>query len=201
MTAVKAQSGSNPLGFAYRELEAVFQKSPITVLQFERLISDLDASIKTTYQNAGINYEDTDHHRREREERNNIEKDMLIKATIPDIHIDTVKSLLTATVANLKEEVNVAELYFTEIGWLGLTNDNTSRMWREKHPMDVMRKTKIKTTTRTKRCTRCGGLTEDLLPFRGVNMMVINTQRNCLCGNWFMVGEEGDVPQMGDAGF
>ena len=200
MAATKAQSGSNPLGYAYRELEAVFQKSPVTVLQFERLILDLDTSVKGTYQKADISYDDVDH-RNEKEMRNNIEKDMLIKVTIPDVHLDTVKALLTTTVKKLQEEVNVAELYFMDIGWLGLTDDISSKRWREKHPIDGMRKAEIKKGTRTKRCPRCGILTEDVLPYRGVNVMVMSLQRCCLCGSWFMVGEEDNVAHVGNAGF
>jgi len=201
MAAIKAHIGLNPLGLAYRELEAVFQKSHITVPQFEQLLLQLDGSIRSTYQNNGIHYDDINQHRHEKEERNSIEKDMLIEATIPDIHLDTVKELLTTTVNALKDEANVAELYFMNIGRLDLTDDNSGKKWREKHPMDAMRKTELNKDTRTKRCTRCGALAEDILPFRGVNMMVMSLQRYCLCGSWFMVGEEENVTQVGSAGF
>lgn len=199
--AMKSRLGPDPLGLAYRELEAVFQKSPITVFQFEQLLLSVDTSIKTTYQSAGIHYDDTEHHKREKEQRNNIEKDMLIKATIPNIHTPAVKELLTATTPKLKGEVNVAELYFMNISCLGLTDDKSGKNWREKHPIDAMRKTELKKDVRTKRCTRCGAMTEDLIPFKGVNMMVMNLQRYCLCGSWFMAGEEEASVQAAAPGF
>jgi mediator of RNA polymerase II transcription subunit 16 len=195
---IKGQAGPGPVGLAYRELEAVFQKSPITVPQFEHLLSHLDNNIKSTYQAAGLHHDDVDKHKREKEERNNIEKTMLIKATIPPVLEASVKDLLTTAVNALKEEVNVAELYFTDMGWLGLTDDNSSRQWREKHPIDSVRKTPLKKDTRTKRCIRCGALTEDALPFKGANMMIMTLLRYCICGSWFMIGEEEGV---GNSGF
>jgi len=193
---IKAQAGPSPVGLAYRELEAVFQKSPITVQQFEHVLSHLDNNIKSTYRNAGLHYDDVDQHKREKEERNNIEKAMLIEATIPPVFEAPVKELLTTTVNALKEEVNVAELYFTDSGWLGLTNDNSSKRWREKHPMDSVRKTPLRKDARTKRCTRCGALTEDALPVRGSNMMIMSLLRYCICGSWFMIGEEEGAAQV-----
>jgi len=192
---IKAQAGPGPVGLAYRELEAVFQKSPITVQQFEHLLSHLDNNIKSTYQNAGLHYDGVDRHKREKEERNNIEKTMLIKATIPPVLEAPVKDLLTTTVNALKEDVNVAELYLTDTGWLGLTDDNHSKRWREKHPIDSVRKTPLKKDTRTKRCIRCGALTEDALPVKGANVMFMSPLRYCICGSWFMIGEEEGVAE------
>ena len=151
-TLIKAQKGvnSNPLVLAYRELEAVFQKSPVTVSQFDHLLSQLDASIKNTYQ---VGVSDAD--------RNLTEKEMLIKATIPSLLIGPVKDLLTKTAKELKEEVNVAEIYFIDIGRLGLTDDQNSKRWRMQHPIDIMRKVELKKEKPMKRCTRCGAVTED----------------------------------------
>lgn len=199
----KTQAGPSPVGLAYRELEAVFQKSHITVAQFEHLLLNLDDSIKSAYQNAGLHFDDADQHKRETQERNNIEKEMLIKAIIPSVLEAPVKDLLTTTVAALKEEVNVAELYFTDVAWLGLTDDRNSKRWREKHLMDSIRKTPMKQDARTKRCIRCGALTEDALPVKGANMVVMRLLRYCICGSWFMVGEEDDLEQaqVGDAAY
>lgn len=197
MGTIKTQQGTGPLGLAYREMEAVFQQSPISVPQFEHLVIQIDNSIRSAYQSAGINYDDTPLRRRENEKRNNIEKDMLIKAIIPETLGTTVKEILTTMVNALKEEVDVAELYFTDIGWLGLTDDKSSKRCREDYQMDGMRKVELRKDVRTKRCTRCGALTEDMLPLRGVNMMVMSLQRYCICGSWFMVGEE----EGGEVGF
>lgn len=197
MGLIKTQAGPSPVGLAYREVEAVFQKSPITVQQFEHLLSNLDSNIKNTYQLAGLHYDDIQQHKREKEERNSIEKMMLIKAIVPPVLEPSVKDLLITTVNALKEEVNVAELYFTDIGWLGLTYDDSSKRWREKHPLDTIRKTPLKKDARTKRCTRCGALTEDILPVKGMKVdMMVALQRYCICGSWFMVGDEEGVAEV-----
>lgn len=181
MGTCKSQQSQTPLGLAYQELGAVFQKSLVSVSQLERLLSQLENSIKSAYQASGIS----------EAERSNVEKNMLVKAEIPDILFEPVKDLLTKTAASLKEEVDVAELYFANVASLGLTNDNTSKRWRKEHPLDAMRKIELKGVP-TRRCTRCGAVMEDLLPTRMVSMMV-SQMKHCFCGSWWMVGGEDDV--------
>ena len=181
MRTCKSQQSQTPLGLAYQELGAVFQKSLVSVSQLEPLLSQLENSIKSAYQASGIS----------ETERSNVEKNMLVKAEIPDILFEPVKDLLTKTAASLKEEVDVAELYFANVASLGLTNDNTSKRWRKKHPLDAMRKIELK-GVQTRRCTRCGAVMEDLLPTRMVSMMV-SQMKHCFCGSWWMVGGEDHV--------
>lgn len=125
-------------------------------------------------------------------ERSNIEKNMLIKAEVPEVLLGPVKDLLTNTAASLKEEVNVAELYFANVASLGLTNDNTSKRWRKEHPLDALRKIELRNVS-TRRCTRCAAVMEDLLPTRTASVMV-SQMKHCYCGSWWMVGgeEEGN---------
>ena len=149
--------------------------------------------VKGTYENVGIAYDDIEHHKAEKEERNNIEKDMLIKAIIPPIMTDVVKTILTTTVNELREQIDEAELYFLNVGLLGLTNDQSSKRWREKHPMDAMKKSELKRNAKVKRCVRCGNVTEDVIPYKGANLAILGLQRSCVCGSLFMVrGNEGD---------
>ena len=67
--------------------------------------------------------------------------------------------------------------------------------------MDTIRKTELRKNSRIKRCTRCGAMTEDVLQFRGFGVLVMQFQRQCICGSWFMIGEEEGVGQVGNAGF
>lgn len=181
--ACKGQHSQTPLRLAYQELGAVFQKSLVTVPQLERLLLQVENSVKSAYQDSGIS----------ETERNTVEKNMLIKAEVPDVLFGAVKNLLTETAASLKEEVNVAELYFANVAPLGLTNDNTSRRWRKKHPLDAMRKIELKGAMSTRRCTRCAAVMEDLLPSRTASVMV-TLMKHCYCGSFWMVGgeEEGN---------
>lgn len=177
-TIIKGQKGSTPLALAYRELDAVFQRAPVTVSQFEVLLSHLNTRIKNIY--SGVTEVDP----------SLIEREMLVKAEIPAVFISSVREVLTVTAKKLKEDVNVAEIYFTNIGWLGLTDDQSSKRWRMQHPIDVMRKVELKQDKPVKRCTRCGSMSEDTQPQRGTFVMMA-LQRHCLCGGWWIaVGEE-----------
>ena len=177
-TIIKGQKGFTPLALAYRELDAVFQRAPVTVSQFEMILSYLNNSIKNIY--SVLTEAD----------RSLIERDMLVKAEIPAVFISSVREVLTVTAKKLKEEVNVAEIYFKNIGWLGLTDDESSKRWRMQHPIDVMRKVELKLDKPVKRCTRCGSVSEDSQPQRGTLVMMA-LQRHCLCGGWWIaVGEE-----------
>lgn len=181
MQACKSQQSQTPLRLAYQELGVVFSKSLVSVSQLERLLSQVENKIKSAYQASGIS----------ETERSTIEKNMLTRAEIPDILLETVIDLLTKTAASLKEEVNVASLYFANVASLGLTNDGTSRRWRKQHPLDAMRKIELK-GVQTRRCTRCAAVMEDLLPTRTASVMA-SQMKHCFCGSWWMVGgEEGD---------
>ena len=175
---IKGQKGSTPLALAYRELDAVFQRALVTVSQFEMILSHLNTGIKNIY--SGVTEAD----------RSLIERDMLVKAEIPAAFISSVREVLTVTAKKLKEEVNVAEIYFKNIGWLGLTDDQSSKRWRMQHPIDVMRKVELKLHKPVKRCTRCGSVSEDTQPQRGT-LVMMTLQRHCLCGGWWIaIGEE-----------
>ena len=178
MQACKGQHSQTPLRLAYQELSAVFSKALVSVPQLERLLSQLETSIKSAYQASGIS----------EAERSTVEKKMLIKAEIPDILLGTVTELLTTTTASLKEKVNVAELYFANVAPLGLTNDRAGKRWRKAHPLDAMRKIELR-AVQTRRCTRCAAVMEDLLPTRAPSVMV-SQMKYCFCGSWWMVGGE-----------
>ena len=179
MQACKGQQTQTPLKLAYQELGAVFQKSLVSVSHLERLLSQLESSIKNAYQASRLS--DT--------ERSTVEKDMLIKAEVPEILLGTVTDLLTKTAASLKEDVNVAELYFASVAPLGLTNDESSKRSRKEHPLDALRKIELK-GVKTRRCTRCAAVMEDLRPTTA--SVMVSQMKQCFCGSWWMVGGEQD---------
>ncbi|KAK4691908.1 hypothetical protein P7C71_g5193, partial [Lecanoromycetidae sp. Uapishka_2] len=180
--AIKNHRHVGLLALAYRELETVIQRSPVTVLQFHHILTHLEAEIRDSYQHAGMGAE----------ERNIIEKEMLINATIPAVLVPAVKDLLINTIGQLKEEINVAELYFTDTSILGLTvDDEHGKRWRREHPIDAMRKSELTKDAGLKRCTKCGNVTEDV-QFTRSNMAMLGLQRHCLCGGWWMVLDEDE---------
>lgn len=139
----------------------------------------MDSGIKGAYQSAELGADD----------RMILEKEMLIQATIPPLLISAIKNLF-ATISELKEEINVAELYFTDTSALGLYPRSGNSRKEQVMMIDAMRKVELKRGVAFKRCTKCGNLTEDVPLTRGSNMAVLQLQRHCLCGGWWMVLDE-----------
>ncbi|KAI4171032.1 MAG: hypothetical protein LQ343_004569 [Gyalolechia ehrenbergii] len=164
----------------WRELGNMFSRSPVPLHQFELVLADADKSIRGTYESQDVSEAD----------RRDIEKGMLITGFVGPKLWPAVENFLTNTVKSIKEEVNVAELYFHDVSWLGLSDDKASYQWRKAHRLDVIRKVELPEGARFRRCTRCCSVTEDVAPPR-VTASWANMWRNCVCGNWWM-GLEGD---------
>ena len=118
------------LSRGYRELDLLLAKALVDLPKADRLLGSVDSLTKSSYNAAiagspkqktsGVQVNGTDAFTAE--DRSRIEREVLIGANIPDFLVQrVVKPLLTTTVDALKEEVDVAELYFADVGWLGLT--------------------------------------------------------------------------------
>ncbi|KAL9130982.1 MAG: hypothetical protein Q9217_000971 [Psora testacea] len=177
---------STPLSKAYRELDIILQRSPVSLQQFEKVLNQVDDSIKIAYQSSTSGEAD----------RRNAEKDMLIRAEIPQNLIEPVKQLLYQTVVSLRCEINEAELYFMDVGGLGLTNDNTSMKRNREHPTDVIQKTPLRREAKVRRCIRCSAFMEDVLPQRNGNPILALLGRTCCCGSFWMLIESDEVAQL-----
>ncbi|KAI9804371.1 MAG: mediator complex subunit [Piccolia ochrophora] len=115
---------------SYSSMLDVVSASPLKVPPFERLLADLDTSIKTTYKEAGVSDA----------ERALIEKKMLISAEIPEMLMPVVEKLLTTSLADVRSEIDPAALYFADYSWLGLGIDKKSESYRRNTVVDAMRK-------------------------------------------------------------
>lgn len=186
LRSLDAESRSNqhygPQGQVFRDLEAIFEDSPVTVTQFERLLTVIDHSIKDLYVSSQTTVID----------RKIIEKEMLISATVPVILMPVVESFLTRTLDEFRAEVNELELYFTDISWLGLSDDERSDAWKREHVLDMLRKVELPKGARLRRCTRCCAVMEDVYPSRGTSFWMLTMQRTCYCGDWWMAVDHED---------
>lgn len=152
------------------------------VMQFERILAEVDNGIKKAYIAAGVGESD----------RQVIEKEMLIAADVPEILVGVVQHLLHTTLENLNQDIDPGELYFRDHSWLGLTDDRRSDAFRQDNVVDAVRKMVLGEDVRVRRCTRCCAIMEDLLPQRGVNLWMTNMQRMCLCGSsWMLISQGG----------
>ena len=59
---------------------------------------------------------------------------------MPSVLMPAVETLLGQMVGALKEEVDVAKLYFMDFSWLELGNDRKTRVWMKGKRLDVVRK-------------------------------------------------------------
>lgn len=167
---------------SFRELEAIFEAYPVTILQFDRIVSEADVRIKNAYQSAQTS--DLD--------RKNIENEMLVSAVVPDVLMPALETFLITTLDALREEINEAELFFTDVSWLGLSDDRKSDAWKKDHVLDATRKVELRKNVPTRRCTRCCSMMEDVSPPRGTNLGVMTLHRTCFCGNWWMAVDARD---------
>ncbi|KAL8781895.1 MAG: hypothetical protein Q9194_000088 [Teloschistes cf. exilis] len=160
----------------WRELTTLLSKSPAGLHQFEKFFADVEKTVRQIYDNERVSDA----------ERRDIEREMLISGCIPPRLWPAVEVLFTTTLDVVLKEFNVADLFFHDISWLGLSDDPESDRWREKHRLDVIRKIELPMHARIRRCTRCCSVMEDIAPPRGAAGWLINMWRSCICGNWWM---------------
>ena len=168
---------STPLGRMFREYEMLLQRAPVSIRLFERILTQVENSIKGAYQVTMTG----------EGERKTAEGQMLIHAEIPQTLVEPVKQLLFQVTASLKGEINEAELYFTDVSSLGLTNDIYSKRRNRKNPIDSVRKTPLRQGCKVRRCTRCCSLMEDIIPYRSINPVLALIARSCYCGSSWMI--------------
>ena len=182
--STKVHDPQTLLGRAYREFDHIHAKAPVDLVKAQDLFSTTDALVKAAYKSAGL-------HDSNPTERQDAERDMLIKGEIPEVLTGVVKEILTTTVQSLREEVNVAELFFADVGWLGLT-DGVAKT-RKRARIDEMRKVELSRDSKLRRCARCCALMEDHMPGRGVTL-VMGLQRDCFCGaKWMLLDGTEDA--------
>lgn len=167
---------------AFREIEAIFDTSPVTIIQFDHMLTIIEQSIKEFYISSKTN--DTD--------RQNSEKEMLVSAAIPSMLMPLVESFLMKTLDEFRDEVNELELFFTDISWLGLSDDRRSEAWKSEHVVDALRKVVLPKEARLRRCARCCALMEDVYPQRGTSLWMTTMQRTCYCGEWWLVVDHAE---------
>lgn len=140
------------------------------------MIADVETSIRSVYESNQI----------PDNERKDIEKNILISGTVPPKLWPAVESLLKKTLRTMGANVNRAELYFNDISWIGLSDDQASDQWRREHRLDIVRKVEVPKRVRIRRCTRCCSVMEDAAPPKGTTGWLVNMWRTCVCGNWWM---------------
>ncbi|KAL8841731.1 MAG: hypothetical protein Q9176_003126 [Flavoplaca citrina] len=119
---------SRPQNPTWRELGDIFRRSPVPIQSFEKVIVDVETSVRNIYDSNQISDA----------ERKDIEKKMLITGSVPPKLWPAIESLLTKTLKSVREDINRATLYFHDISWIGLSDDRASDQWRKEHRLDIV---------------------------------------------------------------
>jgi len=188
----RSSAPTGPQRAAFHALVSTLRESPVPFLHFEKLLAELDTAIRSAYHSSATS--DTD--------RKATEKRMLIGGEVPEVLMPAVRTLLGKGVEGLREEVDVAELHFTDFAWLELggeeadggrwqdedddgDGEGVGRLRREEIRVDAVRKVVLRPEARVRRCTRCFALMEDKPPVTR-NVGILQSVRLCLCGDWWM---------------
>lgn len=191
------RSYPSPLRDTYQTLISTLRNSPVQMFHFEKMFMELDQKVKEIFQSRGLGPA----------ERLDTEKAMLIDGTVPEILMPAVTMLLTTSVERLREEVDVAELYFSDFSWLDLGGEDDSspdrdsrshdidrvarnRRREEKPKVDAVRMVLLKPGARIKQCVRCCSVIEDA-PYGLNNRAMQSMIRTCPCGDWWAAVGEG----------
>jgi len=120
-------------------------------------------------------------------ERLTFERDIFINNDIPIVLGSAVEKLLRDAQALMKSEMDLANLYFHDLSWLGLDDDAKSIAARRSRKIDAIRKTEIAEGRPLRQCTRCCSVTEDFTTSRQTSNWLVSMQRMCFCGSLWMV--------------
>ncbi len=114
------------------------------------------------------------------------ERILFVNNEIPPIFQPSIERLLSITLPNLRKDLPVATLFWTDVTWLGFHDDVGSREWHKTHRIDALRKVVLPQggRLRLRRCTRCCSVVEEV-PFNK-SYWLGSMQRMCLCGTLWM---------------
>ena len=73
-----------------------------------------------------------------------------------------VTEMLTTKLEPLMSQCDPGKIYTHDIAWLNLTDDKKTKLFHEKHIVDVIRKLPLASNARLRRCPRCASVMEDI---------------------------------------
>ena len=158
----------------------LMNEAPVKLHHFKRMIDEAETMIKRTYDSFGD------------EARTEAEKTMLVSGALPDALIPAVQHFLTHTIEAFRAETDPAKIFFHDVRWLGLTDDQASKTFLKEQKFDVYTKKAIEPKARLKRCTRCRSLMDDTPNRTKVPLPTSLTllDKLCICASNWMAGPE-----------
>ncbi|KAF2094468.1 hypothetical protein NA57DRAFT_46246 [Rhizodiscina lignyota] len=168
-----------------------FPPSSVPAIAFENFSGQVDILVKEAYaagKISGSNEESA-------YARAKAEREMFVRARIPDVMLPAVVKLLKETWPKFIQApgIDLGRIVKHDIAWLGFTEDRYTKMWQARHTVDVVRKIVLPNSAKVRRCTRCNSGMEDIVPGEKFPAWVIGSMKNCIClGNWGATGGEDE---------
>ncbi|MCJ1321765.1 mediator complex subunit [Xylographa vitiligo] len=179
-------------------LSEIFSNAYLPPRALESLFLETDSLVKHAYAAAQPTISE--------QRQQALEREMLVSGEVPEVLWGVVERVvgkggLLERVGE-REGVSEGELFFGEFEELGLDEDRRTREWWARRTVDEVRKIVLserpadgvetgpsdgKGMLRLRTCSRCGAVMEDLLPVRGASGWMMNLQRTCFCGGFWMV--------------
>ncbi|KAG0639827.1 mediator complex, subunit Med16 [Tuber brumale] len=168
----------------FRSLKVPIESCAVKISQFERIMTDIDGTIRAAYHNVP------------EAERAQAEKLLFVDNEIPPIFCLAVERLLNTTLPNLRNDLDIAKLFWHDVTWLGFHDDVASCEYRRKNRIDAIRKVVLPKDdgsggagggkVKLRRCTRCCAVVEDIIPNKSPSNWFGSMQRMCFCGTLWM---------------
>lgn len=160
---------------ASRAFTETYTTSPVSLLNFEKVLTDIDTTIKTTFDP------------KQTGDMIDQEHELMFWSKFPKEYLPIINRTVEVFTKNTKPEINIPVLHFYDTSWLKLlpnTEDGSKLSGTE--IVDQLKKfilTFDDGNMNKKVCTKCGILTDGI---RSNTQWSVAFGRNCLCGgNWY----------------
>ena len=158
----------------FQNFKAPIDNSAVKVVQFERIMTDIDGTVRSAYHNVP------------EPERARAERLLFVNNEIPAIFQAPVERLLSTLLPSLRKEINVSKLFFHDVLWLGFHDDPQSKAYHRNHKIDAVRKVPLQMKgVRLRRCTRCCSIVDEAVMAK-TGFWLKSFNRMCLCGTLWM---------------
>ena len=183
---IKDSQSSRELTNVEREFEQILE-GPAQLHSFYIMLKDMDIDFEEAWKPISA----------DQNQRNLLERDMLLSMKIPDFLMPAISRLFGLRVEQLrKAPLDEAELCFLDMYHLNLMNDTKSVKWETQHVFDGIQNVVLDRETEIRQCIRCGAVTEHKSPHHTASFCHFTAQRNCYCGGWWALAHNEDTASM-----
>lgn len=169
---------------AFARMADLIDTSPLKMESLEQLLSGVDKTVQHFHQVAGMSDRD----------KADTERFILSHGQIPEVLQDVVPRILQNVLPMTRPKIDRLSLYMEDYSWLGVRDDQKTKVFKRDFVVDVHRKKvmKRKGLGKVRKCVRCGSISADLLKMRHWPQLLQTQFSRCVCEDVFaVVGPDG----------